>query len=110
MFGRIYDDSRRVFEARRSLAALALIQEAYRSEHGAYASDLGALAEQTRDAFGLVSSLDKILDLKAGIVVKGDAQDYHFEARARNRARTVVVLDGPPRRRMADAGRSSKAP
>lgn len=93
--GRLYDDSRRVREARRALSSLGLIQEAYRADHGVYASDLGALAEETGDAFGFVSSLGQILDLESGIVVRGGGRDYHLEARARNRARTVVALDGP---------------
>jgi hypothetical protein len=103
--GRLYDDSHRLSEARRALASLASIQEAYRADHGIYASDLGALAEETRDALGFVSTLDQILDLDAGLVVRGDAAGYHLEARARNRAGTVVVLDGPPRLSIAAAGR-----
>ena len=97
-------------EARHALAALARIQEAYRADHGVYASDLGVLAEETKDAFGLVSSLDKLLDLEAGIVVRGGALNYHFEARARNRAGTIVVLDGPPRQSLSEAGRGKAEP
>ena len=88
---------------------LARIQEAYRVEHGVYASTLGDLAEQTNDEYGFVSSLDKVLDLSAGLVVDGTATDYRLNARARDRRGTAVVLEGPLRSGLGEAGRSPKA-
>lgn len=101
--GRVYRELKAVDDAREVLAGLGRMQEAHRRAQGVYTEDVSALADMSDDWSGFMASLDKVLDLSAGFEIAVSGPAYRIKARARDRKRTVVILEGPPRVGMAAA-------
>ena len=103
--GRAYRERRCVEDARAVLAQLGSMQDSYRRVHGEYTDDLSALADMTDDWGAFMNSLDVLLDLKAGFVMEPTRTGYRISAHARDRARSVVLYEGPPRKSLAEAAK-----
>ena len=103
--GRSYRERRAVEDARTVLAQLGSVQDSYRRLHGEYTDDLSALADMTDDWGAFMNSLNVLLDLKAGFVMETTRTGYRISAHARDRAGTVVVYEGPPRKTITEAAK-----
>jgi hypothetical protein len=104
-FGRAYRERRAVEDAQQVLANLGRMQEAHRRLEGAYTQDLSALADMTDDWSAFMESLNTFLDLRAGFEISVSGPGYRITAHARDRKKSVVVLEGPPKTSMAQAAK-----
>lgn len=84
-----------VQKAREGLLLMGQIQEKYREKNGTYARQLAEIAEASGDPAVFRGAL---ADIFHGNVVNLDAgnKGYRFSARARDRKRTRVIVEGPP--------------
>lgn len=103
--GRAYRERRAVEDAREVLEQLGRMQVAHKRLAGVYTEDLGALADLTDDWGSFMRALDEILDLKAGFQMTPTRAGYKITARARDSARTVVTLEGPPPKSITQASK-----
>lgn len=106
--GRVYREMRAVEDAREVLAVLGRMQESHRRVQGAYTEDVSALADMSENWSGFMASLDKVLDLRAGFEIAVSGRSYRITAHARDRRRSVVVFEGPPKVAMAVAGKKNR--
>jgi hypothetical protein len=102
---RVYAERRSVEDARAALVQLGAMEQSYRRLHGEYTDDVSALADMTDDWHAFMNSLNVMLDLKAGFVIETTRAGYRITAHARDRASTVVVYEGPPRKTITEAAK-----
>lgn len=107
-FGRLYRELKAVEDAREVLAVLGSMEESHRRVQGAYTEDVSALADMSENWSGFMASLDKVLDLRAGFEIVVSDRSYRITAHARDRRRSVVVFEGPPKVAMADTGKKNR--
>ena len=98
MAGAMRVDARRqkkkVEDAAATIKDLGAIQESYQRIHGKYTANVFHLANMTKDWKAFMEALDVILDLRT-MRMWTDRAHYRIEARARDRARSLIVLEGP---------------
>jgi len=87
-------DRAAVVKAREGLKVLAAIEEAHKAEHGAYTDDLVALAKASGNVAQFRAAMEKIFHADGFAFVVTD-EGYILRARAKDRRRTVVTLQGP---------------
>jgi hypothetical protein len=104
--GRAYRERQAVQDAREALETLGRMEQSYRRVRGEYADDVSALADMTDDWGAFMGALDAVLDLRAGFEIALVPGGYRITARARDRRRTVVVHEGPPRKGIVEASKA----
>lgn len=102
--GRAYTQRRLVEDARAALKGLGALEEVHKRLYGEYTQDPSRLADLTDDWRGFMASLDALLDFRAGFAIRVEKNAYRIEAHARDRRRTVVVWEGPPKLDLAGPG------
>ncbi|MDX6770303.1 MAG: RDD family protein [Elusimicrobiota bacterium] len=80
--------------AREGLDVLARIQEAHKAAHGSYTNDLSELAQASGDAAQFDAALTELFD-RTSLRIEAGNVGYRMAARAKDRRRTLVTLNGP---------------
>jgi hypothetical protein len=88
---------RRVLAAAIFLRDLGSMEESYHRLHGRYTPRLTDLANMTRDWVGFMKAADVVLDTKRLFQISADRGRYRIVACARDRRRTILVREWPPR-------------
>lgn len=83
-----------VANAQTALQALGILQEKYRLDTGAYASDLSTLLRHSNNEENFMGELPKIIDV-ASLSLQVTADSYLLEATAVDDRKTRVSLQGP---------------
>jgi uncharacterized RDD family membrane protein YckC len=81
-------------KAREGLKVLSSIEEAHRVTQGAYTDDLGQLARSSGNVADFKEAMGKLFD-PDGFVLSVGKDSYQIRARALDRRRTEVLLEGP---------------
>ncbi|MBI4349562.1 MAG: RDD family protein [Elusimicrobia bacterium] len=87
-------DVEAIARAQQGLLVLAEVQERYKAERGAYTSSLADLAVASGDVAQFKAAMGQLFDPERFVLAASDSR-YSISARARDRRRTTVTLNGP---------------
>ena len=90
-----YDAIMDVAYARTGLEEMKRLQTLYFYEHGRFADNLSALADQSGEPQTFMRDMSGLFDRETGVTVTGDKNGYRIEGRANDDARTLVAFNGP---------------
>ena len=94
VWGTRYDRIMTVAYARSGLNEYAVLQKAYRREHGRYAENMFALAAVSIDPRGFLRGSAALYD-RGRVAITADADHFSIAARANDSDRTLVAISGP---------------
>ncbi len=89
-------DENAILRAHQGLQVLGAIQEAHRRKTGHYTENLGDLAVTSGNLEEFRRSMAKIFEPN-GFILEAGANGYIIQARAKDRRRTLVSIEGPAR-------------
>lgn len=87
-------DKEAISKAREGLKVLAAIEEAYKVEHGVYTDNLVDIAKASGNVGQFKEAMEHIFHSE-GFVFRVTEEGYVLRARAKDRYRTPVMLEGP---------------
>jgi uncharacterized RDD family membrane protein YckC len=92
-------DLKAIEDAKKGLAIMAEIEEAYRKDHnGQYTDQLSDLAQASGDPNKFRLALNELFNAKAGFKLQAGNRGYRIEGAANDLWRTRLICDGPPPR------------